>query len=165
MEVFECHGLRSCKGDALELSDYVATGILVGVVLVSQLVFQLDKYIVIRWPFSASAIPGGISGGIGEYDIFDCGGNFFSPKLIYLALPSQLILYNIDPPFWIIFQLLKIELHPCEYLAQNLPFFSFKIMFGDKLLLFRGKLIPEFPASPALLRSVQWFKSYTFSEF
>ena len=47
MEVFECHGLRSCKGDALELSDYVATGILVGVVLVSQLVFQLDKIILI----------------------------------------------------------------------------------------------------------------------
>ena len=46
---------------------------------------------------------------------------------------------------------------------KNHLFFSFKIMFGDKLLLFRGKLIPEFPASPALLRSVQWFN--TFSDF
>ena len=149
MEVFECHGLRSCKGDALELSDYVATGILVGVVLVSQLIFQLHKCIVIRWQFSASAIPGGISGGIGEYDIFDCGEIFFSKVDISgSALPTHTLQYRST--------LLNTWL-------KNHLFFSFKIIFGDKLLLFRGKLIPEFPASPALLRSVQWFN--TFSDF
>ena len=49
----------------------------------------------------------------------------------------------------------------CKLIQQDSFPYSFKMMVGDKLPS-REKLKPEFPASPALIRSVQPFKLFCY---
>ena len=72
MEVFECHGLRSCKGDVVDTSDLFVAVMLCGVVLVSHFLNLSSSH---KFTFDAS-----------DFEL--CNSSYFFMSYFCLSLVS-----------------------------------------------------------------------------